>query len=85
MRRLMDYLPENYPASRETAAFQEALQPEADALWAARDGLLAQLDPYTATWGLDYWERALGIWGWSCGAGRSRQSFRGGPPPPLRW
>ena len=44
MRRLMDYLPENYPASRETAAFQEALQPEADALWAARDGLLAQLD-----------------------------------------
>lgn len=54
MRRLMDYLPENYPASRETAAFQEALQPEADALWAARDGLLAQLDPYTATWGLDY-------------------------------
>lgn len=61
MRRLMDYLPENYPASRETAAFQEALQPEADALWAARDGLLAQLDPYTATWGLDYWERALGI------------------------
>ena len=59
--RLMDYLPENYRASRETAAFQRALQPEADGLWAARDSLLAQLDPYTATWGLDYWEDALGL------------------------
>lgn len=57
----MSYLPENYPASRETVTFQEALQPEVDAMWAARDDLLAQLDPWTAEWGLDYWEAALGL------------------------
>lgn len=61
MRELMSYLPENYPASRETTAFQEALQPEAELMWRARDELLAQLDLYTATWGLSYWERALGL------------------------
>lgn len=57
----MSYLPENYRDSAETVAFQSALQPEADGLWEARDGLLAQLDPFTATWGLDYWEEALGL------------------------
>lgn len=57
----MSYLPENYPASRETVAFQEALQPEVGVMWAARDDLLAQLDPWTAEWGLDYWEAALGL------------------------
>mgnify|MGYP002510825335 FL=1 len=57
----MSYLPENYPASRETTAFQEALQPEVALLWEVRDDLLAQLDLYTATWGLDYWEDALGL------------------------
>lgn len=61
MKQLMSYLPENYLASRETAAFQSALQPEADAIWEARDQLLAQLNPYTATWGLWYWEDALGL------------------------
>lgn len=61
MRRLMSYLPENYLESKETVAFQEALQPEADLLWKSRDDLLAQLDPATADWGLDYWEDALGL------------------------
>lgn len=61
MRELMSYLPENYPASRETTAFQEAVQPEAELMWRARDELLAQLDLYTATWGLSYWEHALGL------------------------
>ena len=61
MRELMSYLPENYLASRETVTFQEALQPEVNAIWEARDSLLAQLDPYNATWGLDYWEDALGL------------------------
>lgn len=61
MRELMSYLPENYPASRETVVFQEALQPEVGVLWEARDDLLAQLDPYSATWGLDLWEDALGL------------------------
>ncbi len=57
----MSYLPENYPASRETVTFQQALQPEVDAIWEARDDLLAQLNPCTADWGLDYWENALGL------------------------
>lgn len=57
----MSYLPENYPESRETVTFQEALQPEVGVMWEARDDLLAQLDPYSATWGLDYWEAGLGL------------------------
>ncbi len=57
----MSYLPENYRDSRETVAFQEALQPEAALIWQTRDDLLAQLNPYSATWGLDYWESALGL------------------------
>lgn len=57
----MSYLPENYPASRETVAFQEALQPEVNILWETRDDFLAQLNPYRATWGLYYWEDALGL------------------------
>lgn len=61
MRELMSYLPENYPDSRETVAFQEAVQPEVNLMWRARDELLAQLSPYTATWGLWYWEDALGL------------------------
>lgn len=58
----MSYLPENYPDSRETAAFQAALQPEVELMWRARDELLAQLNPRTASdWGLRYWEDALGL------------------------
>lgn len=63
MSELLDYLPESYRNSRETLAFQRSLQSEAEGLWAARDELLAQLDPYTATWGLELWERALGVEG----------------------
>ena len=61
MRELMSYLPENYPDSRETAAFQEAVQPEVNIIWGIRDDFLAQLNPYTASWGLYYWEDALGL------------------------
>lgn len=60
-RALMDWLPENYPASGETVTFQEALQPEIDALWQLRREFLLQLDPYRATWGLPYWEDSLGL------------------------
>lgn len=59
--RLMEHLDEALEASPETAAFQEAWQPELEALWAARDGLLEQLSPYTASWGLELWEAALGL------------------------
>lgn len=61
MRELMSYLPENYPNSRETVVFQAALQPEVNTIWEVRDDLLAQLNPYKATWGLAYWEDALGL------------------------
>lgn len=57
----MEWLPENYPASGETVTFQEALQPEVEALWRLRQAFLLQLDPYTATWGLPYWEDSLGL------------------------
>ena len=60
-RELTEWLPENYPASRETVAFQEAIQPEIGALWRLREEFLLQLNPYTATWGLPLWERALGL------------------------
>lgn len=60
--RLMEYLPEKYERSPETAAIQEAIQPEADALWAARDWLLEQLNPRTASGeGLKLWEDAMGV------------------------
>ena len=61
MRELMTYLPEWYEASREVQTTQAAFQPEVAALWDARADLLAQLDPWTATWGIDLWEDALGI------------------------
>lgn len=57
----MSYLPENYRESVETTAFQQALQPEVNLMWAARDALLEQLNLWTATWGLRYWEDALGL------------------------
>lgn len=62
MRELMSYLPENYLDSRETVAFQNAVQPEVNLMWRARDWLLTQLNPRTADeGGLPYWEDALGL------------------------
>lgn len=61
MRELMSYLPELYRESPEMVAIQQAIQPELELMWQGRDDLLAQLDPNTATWGLSYWEDALGL------------------------
>lgn len=58
---LIEYLPDFYAASAEVSSVQAAISTQAAALRAARDGLLAQLNVSTATWGLDSWERALGI------------------------
>lgn len=58
---LMEYLPEQYQRSAEVRAIQGTLQPEVDALWRRRDGLLDQLDVRKATWGLAFWEKSLGI------------------------
>lgn len=58
----MDYLPEKYQASRETVAFQEAIQPEIGRIWQAREDFLLQLDPRSASgWGLELWEAAFGL------------------------
>ena len=61
MKRLTEYLPWFYGASAETIDIQQAIQPEIDLIWNAREALLAQLDPYTATWGLSFWEAAFGL------------------------
>lgn len=61
MTRLTDYLPEWYKHSAEMTTIQDAIQAECDELWSIRDDLQRQLDPYTATWGLSYWEDGLGI------------------------
>lgn len=61
MRELMSYLPDEYPNSKETVTIQDAIQPETAVLWTARDDVLLQLNPRTATWGLAYWEAAYGL------------------------
>lgn len=58
---LIDYLPDSYANSSQVVSIQAAINTQAAALRAARDGLLAQLNVSTATWGLDAWEEALGI------------------------
>lgn len=56
---------EQYPAfwrqSPETVAILEALGSEADALRASFRDLLDQCNVQTATWGLDLWEKQLGL------------------------
>lgn len=59
--RLAEYLPDLWDPCAEVIALQNALEPEVITLWAAKDGLLEQLHVATATWGLEAWERALGI------------------------
>ena len=61
MRKLIARYQDFYAGSPEFVDLQEALEPEALALWEARDGLLDQLVVETATWGLKYWEQTLGI------------------------
>lgn len=61
MRALISRYPDFYAGSPEFVDMQNALEPEALALWTARDGLMDQLCVNTATWGLQYWEQTLGI------------------------
>lgn len=57
----MELLPESYADSPETIRIQGSILPEAEFLRRTRDELLLQTNPGTATWGLELWERALGI------------------------
>lgn len=61
MAELIDLLPSYYKNSPQVAALQSAFQHWTDALAAAREDLLAQLNVDTATWGLALWERDLGL------------------------
>lgn len=61
MRALIARYPDFYAASPEFVDLQDALEPEALALWTAQGGLMDQLCVNTATWGLQYWEQTLGI------------------------
>lgn len=58
--KLIEYLPARH---RETAIglFQDAIQPVADEMKAAAADFKEQLWPSSATWGLEYWERAFGL------------------------
>lgn len=59
--KLMDYLPPYYQHSPEMVDLQQAIQPELIRMDAEEQSAMAQLDPNTATWGLEVWERALAI------------------------
>lgn len=61
MRALMDRYPDFFRASPEFTDTQAGLETEMRALWSARDGLMDQVTVDTATWGLSYWEKTLGI------------------------
>jgi len=61
MPELIDMLPECYKGSAQVVALQEAFQHWTDALLAARDDLMVQMNVSTATWGLVTWEKALGL------------------------
>ena len=59
--QVIDYLPGFYHNSPEVQAIQQALEPEAQRLRQETEQIARQLALDTAEWGLDYWERALGI------------------------
>ena len=61
MTPLIARYPDFYAASPQFVALQDAMEPDVLAAWQARDGLVDQLCVDTATWGLQYWEQALGI------------------------
>ena len=59
--RLSEKLPDVYNSSPEVTEFQDALQFWADRMNTDKDDLLAQMHVDTATWGLAFWERGLGL------------------------
>ncbi len=61
MRPFITRYPAFLAGSAEFRDIQEALDPELLELWAARDSAQAQLCVETASWGLRYWERTLGL------------------------
>ncbi len=58
---LLDKFPAFWLESSEFCDLQRALEPEAAALRMAAEDAMTQLGVDTATWGLKYWEQALGL------------------------
>lgn len=61
MSNLFDMLPDFYFTSEEVKAIQGGIEVEIKGLQAAQEDLLNQLFVDTATWGLKYWERYVGL------------------------
>ena len=61
MTNLMTMLPIQYVNSPEVTELQQSLQHWADKMQSDRDDLFDQLHLRSATWGLELWERALGL------------------------
>lgn len=61
MSELLNLLPECYKNSAQVVDLQAAFGHWSDALYAARDDLLSQMNVETSTWGLVTWETALGL------------------------
>lgn len=59
--KLIDYLPDFWDKSAEVLDIQRTMEPSIAQAWADRNGLLAQLNVRTATWGLAQWETSLGL------------------------
>lgn len=58
---LIDLLPESYKNSPQVVDLQAAFDHWTEQLKTSRDELLFQLNVNTSTWGLELWEKALGI------------------------
>ena len=58
---LIDLLPEYYASCPEVAELQLAFEHWTNALKADKQDLLLQLNVATSTWGLELWEKALGL------------------------
>ena len=61
MKDLITLLPDHVAADIEVQYIQAALSAAMRKCWAARDSLIDQLMPQTATWALSMWETAYGI------------------------
>ncbi|WP_256758751.1 YmfQ family protein [Cohnella sp. WQ 127256] len=60
-KEMMTYLPDYYATSRVMSSNMDAQGTELDKLWQAMDETLEQYFVSTATWGLELWEKELGI------------------------
>lgn len=58
---LIDLLPPNYKSSSEVIELQGAFEHWTEALKIAKEDLFLQINVSSATWGLNLWEKALGI------------------------